>query len=579
MFDSELKRIYDDIQYDLKRKSEKSLEEIEQEISSVRNRIITKLDTILSFNRIQFDRYKLESIVDEYLVDGLKNLNKKVLVNNFQKLATFNDSIRNAILEQGKKQIEKEIKEKTMATFLQKFDYTMSEYKKADLNVNGVDLKETFNSLFRQVLKSTPLYESPSVVEEIKTFLQSELKATQDYFASKRNQIITSNSTLIMDGTHYLITKTDFSSKIQEETMATSEPKIDEVIKEPQQDVGISNIKKTSETIAPPIVDGKKEERNEAPNYQQSSLENAYLNPSKPIINQAEVKQPQIISEPIKVRNENQNYGTGMFSAEEPQMIQEQTTISNFVDNETKLIDVVKKQLNDHIWQDIGTYASRTDKTIDFVSNEIVNEVTLVLQKYGIPNNTEMTMRIVSQMNGQVKELNNTLSENMIRTFDNINEETINSLSETFSKPKEIKEQDVEQCLEVYMQSTELKGFHLSCSRQFDSVTAQICSLYGISANTPQYREISRIVENKRVQVESQMHNMFNDFSNSNSMFMTNIIGATIMSQEFLHGSQEDYSIQQIQILLNYNKQEYEKSNYDQLMAQQIEQEQSGISR
>ena len=51
------------------------------------------------------------------------------------------------------------------------------------------------------------------------------------------------------------------------------------------------------------------------------------------------------------------------------------------------------------------------------------------------------------------------------------------------------------------------------------------------------------------------------------------------MSQEFLHGSQEDYSIQQIQILLNYNKQEYEKSNYDQLMAQQIEQEQSGISR
>ena len=129
------------------------------------------------------------------------------------------------------------------------------------------------------------------------------------------------------------------------------------------------------------------------------------------------------------------------------------------------------------------------------------------------------------------------------------------------------------------MQCTELKGFHLSCSLQFDSVTAQICSLYGISANTPQYRKISRIVENKRVQVESQMHNMFNDFSNSNSMFMTNIIGATIMSQEFLHGSQEDYSIQQIQILLNYNKQEYEKSNYDQLMAQQIEQEQSGISR
>ena len=110
MFDSELKRIYDDIQYDLKRKSEKSLEEIEQEISSIRNRIIAKLDTILSFNRVQFDRYKLEIMVDEYLVDGLKKLNKKALVNNFQKLATFNNSIRNTILEQGKKQIEKEKK-------------------------------------------------------------------------------------------------------------------------------------------------------------------------------------------------------------------------------------------------------------------------------------------------------------------------------------------------------------------------------------------------------------------------------------------------------------------------------------
>ena len=72
MFDSELKRIYDELQYDLKRKSEKSLEEIEQEIHSIRNRIIKKLDTILSFNRVQFDRYKLESMVDEYLVDGLK---------------------------------------------------------------------------------------------------------------------------------------------------------------------------------------------------------------------------------------------------------------------------------------------------------------------------------------------------------------------------------------------------------------------------------------------------------------------------------------------------------------------------
>ena len=74
------------------------------------------------------------------------------------------------------------------------------------------------------------------------------------------------------------------------------------------------------------------------------------------------------------------------------------------------------------------------------------------------------------------------------------------------------------------------------------------------------------------------MHNMFNDFSNSNSIFITNTIGSTMLSQQYVQGLQQELTPQQIQILLNYNRQETEKNNFEMKSERDLEQI-SGMSR
>ena len=115
----------------------------------------------------------------------------------------------------------------------------------------------------------------------------------------------------------------------------------------------------------------------------------------------------------------------------------------------------------------------------------------------------------------------------------------------------------------------------MNCSNQFGRVVNDICSQYGIKPNTPQFTEISRIVESKRIQVESQLHNMFNDFSNSNANYISNIIGSTMLSQQYVQGLQQELTPQQILILLDYNRQEFEK-NYNMEQMQQVA---AGMSR
>lgn len=107
----------------------------------------------------------------------------------------------------------------------------------------------------------------------------------------------------------------------------------------------------------------------------------------------------------------------------------------------------------------------------------------------------------------------------MIKSFTKINEETVNSISQTFYKPDELKEQDV-----------------------------------------------------------SQFYNMYMTFSNGNSMFIEKAIGSTMLSQEMMKEMQQDLSPQQIQAMIGYNYQEYEK-NYYEMKAQRDLEQISGISR
>lgn len=586
MFDNELKQLFDNIQYKLKSNSETTLSDIEQEISSIRKRVVTKIGDILSYNGISFDLYKLEGIVEDYLSNELKQFNKKFLVENFQKLATFNSSVQGFISQQAKQQTDKSKKEQTVEEMMKKMDYTMSEYKKITINLN-----EQFNKLFKKILKENPLYDRPQAVEDIKRVLTSEMKAAQEYLKDKRNQIVTSNTTLIIESSKRLSEHTDYVSTTMEqpeqvvEQIKKVEESIDREIQTSyEQDKSLEETNITQTTTSPkveyqsPIQTEKRDDvsvvetNNDdyktlyAPSFK--SFESQMSNQSN------EEKQNYRILEDGTIEWK-QDPRKNMFTDEEIHMFNSQSQAPTIVDNEIRIIDAVKNQMNQHVWKDIGLYATRTDTTIDNVSNEMLREVSILLQQNGIPNNPNITMQIIKQLNSELKEVNNNLSANMVTTFTNINNATMDSISQTFSMQPDVKEQEVQQCLDVYLQTTQLRGFHLNCSNQFGKVIRDICSQYGIKQNSPQFIEITRIVESKRIQVESQLHNMFNDFSNSNANYISNTIGSTMLSQQYVQGLQQELTPQQIQMLLDYNRTEIEK-NYS---MEQMHQDVVGMSR
>ena len=586
MFDNELKQLFDNIQYKLKSNSETTLSDIEQEISSIRKRVVTKIGDILSYNGISFDPYKLEGMVEDYLSNELKQFNKKFLVENFQKLATFNSSVQGFISQQAKQQTDKSKKEQTVEEMMKKMDYTMSEYKKITINLN-----EQFNKLFKKILKENPLYDRPQAVEDIKRVLTSEMKAAQEYLKDKRNQIVTSNTTLIIESSKRLSEHTDYVSTTMEqpeqvvEQIKKVEESIDREIQTSyEQDKSLEETNITQTTTSPKVeyqspIQTEKRDDVSVVETNNDDYKTLYAPSFKSFESQMSNQSNE----------ENQNYriledGTiewkqdprkNMFTDEEIQMFNSQSQAPTIVDNEIRIIDAVKNQMNQHVWKDIGLYATRTDTTIDNVSNEMLREVSILLQQNGIPNNPNITMQIIQQLNSELKEVNNNLSANMVTTFTNINNATMDSISQTFSMQPDVKEQEVQQCLDVYLQTTQLRGFHLNCSNQFGKVVRDICSQYGIKQNSPQFIEITRIVESKRIQVESQLHNMFNDFSNSNANYISNTIGSTMLSQQYVQGLQQELTPQQIQMLLDYNRTEIEK-NYS---MEQMHQDVVGMSR
>lgn len=586
MFDNELKQLFDNIQYKLKSNSETTLSDIEQEIQSIRKRVVTKIGDILSYNGISFDLYKLEGIVEDYLSNELKQFNKKFLVENFQKLATFNSSVQGFISQQAKQQTDKSKKEQTVEEMMKKMDYTMSEYKKITINLN-----EQFNRLFKKILKENPLYDRPQAVEDIKRVLTSEMKATQEYLKDKRNQIVTLNTTLIIESSKRLSEHTDYVSTTLEQSEQVIEQikKVEESIdKEIQtsyeQDKSLEETNITQTTTSPKVEyqsPTQTEKKDDVPVVETNNDD--YKTLYAPSFKSFESQMSNQSNE------ENKNYriledGTiewkqdprkNMFTDEEIQMFNSQSQAPTIVDNEIRIIDAVKNQMNQYVWKDIGLYATRTDTTIDNVSNEMLREVSILLQQNGIPNNHNISMQIIKQLNSELKEVNNNLSANMVATFTNINNATMDSISQTFSMQPDVKEQELQQCLDVYLQTTQLKGFHLNCSNQFGKVVRDICSQYGIKQNSPQFIEITRIVESKRIQVESQLHNMFNDFSNSNANYISNTIGSTMLSQQYVQGLQQELTPQQIQMLLDYNRTEIEK-NYS---MEQMHQDVVGMSR
>lgn len=135
MFDTEVKHLYEELQRKLKTNSETSLTNVNQEIQSARNNIISRINDMISSHGIQIDSNLIESIVDETLMEDLKTSSRDVLSQSYRTLSQFNDSIQAVVVDQAKKQIRKEAKQEQVKVVMDKFDYTMQVYK--ENNING----------------------------------------------------------------------------------------------------------------------------------------------------------------------------------------------------------------------------------------------------------------------------------------------------------------------------------------------------------------------------------------------------------------------------------------------------------
>lgn len=583
MFDIEVKNLYEKLQKKLKSASEIALNNISQEINSSRNYLISRINDMVDSYGIKIDNNLIEDLVDENLIQDLKSLSLSTLSKNYRKLCQFNDSIQAVILQQSKAHKSREEKKEPVKLVMDKFDYVMSVYKETE-----IDLLEQYDCLFQIILRKIPLYETRELVEDIKSFLSQEKDSMEKYIQNQRNHIITSNLNDLVDSNTYLTEETDFTStsvevsQVVEEVQSQEKEIEDEVEKQVLE--SYEHSKKLEE-------EASAQRQNIPSQYQETPLskkDNDLI--IENIQHEEEYKTlhvPNVSSSETYLKKDNmsvpeKNYrilddGTiennyiilddGTIECLKPKNVQsvseeyyQVTEAPSKVDNEVMLIDAVKKSVNDNLENEIGIISSNTDNVINVISSQTLSDTQAILEKYGINSTSYMTQRIVQQLDDELKKINDNLSENMIRSFTKINDYTISAVSQTFAKPEEIRNQDVEQCMEVYKNSTSLAGFKLTCHKQFDQCINKICYQYNISKYSSAYNELFRIFENKRIQMESQFYNMYMTFSNNNSMFIERAIDSMMLSQEMMKEMQQDLSPQQIQTMVGLNYQEYEKN-------------------
>lgn len=596
MFDTEVKHLYEELQRKLKTNSETSLTNVSQEIQSARNNIISRINDMISSHGIQIDSSLVESIVDETLMEDLKTSSRDVLSQSYRTLSQFNDSIQAVVVDQAKKQITKEAKQEQVKVVMDKFDYTMQVYKD-----NKINMLEQYNHLFQTILRKAPLYTAPELVDDIKNFLTREKDAMERYIQTQRNNIITSNLNGLVESNTYLTEQTDFISTAITQTteeietqVKQAEEKVEEEIKQSYEQAQKAEEEIINETPIQPqsiyqeelkVETPKPVQQEQQPTFQEKLDE--YKTLYAPSFTSSEQELASEQSQQIQnQQNHNQNYrilddGTiewltprniAPLSEQEQQILASMDHAPSKVDQEVMLINIVKENINQNLWNEIGIIASNTDNTIDVLSGQISHEIQSVLQRNGINSNAVLNQKIITELNAELKEINNNLSENMIRSFTKINNDTMDAIQRTFARPEEIRKQDVEQSLEVYRKNTSLASFSLTCQKQFEQCMNKIWYQYNVPTNSSIYNDLMRTLESKRMQMETQFYNMYMTFSHSNSMFIDKAVGSTMLSQDMMKEMQQDLTPQQIQTMIGYNYQEYEKNYFDMKAQQDLEQ-------
>jgi len=512
MFDKQIVELYKFIRQQMNGQIQKISFDLDYDIKSSSKNLVSKIINVSEVSNQKIDLFKLENIVFDFLISDLNKNSNSIIVELKNKIDTIDLEINKYLVKEAGKNITKEDKIANISEIMNMFDSANKKIMSSPIKLD--DYYATFSKV---LVSSLGLYSDPYIVANINKVLDEHKDAMEQHITKVRNDLLTYNYNLMMEEVNILQqqtnleTQTKFNQKESNQAIKSNQGTMMQNINNnsPVQ-VRETSVLNKNENITSEYKDPIDLQHN-VPNSTSGSNDGNNGNNSANATNgnNSNTRPHQILNDGTIVIEQDSK---PELTSNEKDNLEKTDDKPLLVQNKEILINNMRQQMEEFVIQKISYSSVITDNTINSITNELSNEIVSIIgEKTSIVDSKPM----FDKLEGDLKNLNTNFSANIVRTFNVINDETINQISKAYSNPESLRNQIIGQCLEVYRENTSLSEFGLDCSPYFDNLVNQVSISYGIDRQSPEYQKIAEIVANKKSQVETQMYNMYVDFSNN----------------------------------------------------------------
>lgn len=512
MFDKQIVELYKFIRQQMNGQIQKISFDLNYDIKSSSKNLVSKIINVSEVSNQKIDLFKLENIVFDFLISDLNKNSNSIIVELKNKIDTIDLEINKYLVKEAGKNITKEDKIANISEIMNMFDSANKKIMSSPIKLD--DYYATFSKV---LVSSLGLYSDPYIVANINKVLDEHKDAMEQHITKVRNDLLTYNYNLMMEEVNILQqqtnleTQTKFNQKESNQAIKSNQGTMMQNINNnsPVQ-VRETSVLNKNENITSEYKDPIDLQHN-VPNSTSGSNDGNNGNNSANATNgnNSNTRPHQILNDGTIVIKQDSK---PELTPNEKDDLEKTNNKPLLVQNKEILINNMKQQMEEFVIQKISYSSVITDNTINSITNELSNVIVSIIgEKTSIVDSKPM----FDKLEGDLKNLNTNFSANIVRTFNVINDETINQISKAYSNPESLRNQIIGQCLEVYRENTSLSEFGLDCSPYFDNLVNQVSISYGIDRQSPEYQKIAEIVANKKSQVETQMYNMYVDFSNN----------------------------------------------------------------
>lgn len=512
MFDKQIVELYKFIRQQMNGQIQKISFDLNYDIKSSSKNLVSKIINVSEVSNQKIDLFKLENIVFDFLISDLNKNSNSIIEGIKNKIDTIDLEINKYLVKEAGKNITKEDKIANISEIMNMFDSANKKIMSSPIKLD--DYYATFSKV---LVSSLGLYSDPYIVANINKVLDEHKDVMEQHITKIRNDLLMYNYNLMMEEVNILQqqtnleTQTKFNQKKSNQAINSNQgiimPNINN--NSPVQ-VRETSVLNKNENITSEYKDPIDLQHN-VPNGTSGSNDGNNGNNSANATNgnNSNTRPHQILNDGTIVIEQDSK---PELTPNEKDDLEKTDDKPLLVQNKEILINNMKQQMEEFVIQKISYSSVITDNTINSITNELNNEIVSIIgEKTSIVDSKPM----FDKLEGDLKNLNTNFSANIVRTFNVINGETINQISKAYSNPEALRNQIIGQCLEVYRENTSLSEFGLDCSPYFDNLVNQVSISYGIDRQSPEYQKIAEIVANKKSQVETQMYNMYVDFSNN----------------------------------------------------------------